>query len=380
MRSVAVLAVVLVMLCLAPHAATGKDGSAVVTTVFNLYGSSVEPFDDSKMGSIKKALVQSAGHGVTDGDVDVSVVTTYTDQQKGRRLLQDGRLVQPGVQLQAETTTTAQSAPDVASSIDNALRSNQIAQIYNANGGQADYTSVVTASSAGSSSGGTSTNGDSSSNGGGQVVNGDSGNSSSGKKSGFPSWVIAVIVVLVLLLVALVAGYFIWRKCAARRAIRAQEFDAAGYFSNAKPSVAPVGGSGGGSGSIWDKAKGLGGGIFRARSKSLADTPAGTISTPSMNGTGGLLRNPQTPFSTIGFTGAGASSSSPPLTTFGSPPPGSSSPGTSRYSGFARTTSGGATPKGSSLPTASPLYTPPPSSGSPYVPTRAGRLMDTLRS
>ena len=168
----------------------------------------------------------------------------------------------------------------------------QIAQVYNQKGGQgADYTTVVTASSTGGGSG------SGSSNSGGQVqkmsgclyhlrsranlhgrtappcdvpqqegtiarahdsvtctactcvrherplrhfhclqqvVNGStSSGGGSGKGSSFPTWVIAIIVILVLVMVALVTGYIVYRKRAAR-GIKAQEFEAASYFSNTK--------------------------------------------------------------------------------------------------------------------------------------------------
>lgn len=60
----------------------GQDASTTVTTSFNLYGNSVEPFDDTKQKALKTAVAQSAGHGVTADNVQVSVDATYADQQK----------------------------------------------------------------------------------------------------------------------------------------------------------------------------------------------------------------------------------------------------------------------------------------------------------
>jgi hypothetical protein len=60
----------------------GQDGEATVTTTFNLYGNSVEPFDDSKQSALKTAVAQSAGHGVKADNVQISVDATYADQQK----------------------------------------------------------------------------------------------------------------------------------------------------------------------------------------------------------------------------------------------------------------------------------------------------------
>ena len=75
-----------------------------------------------------------------------------------------------------------------------------------------------------------------------QVVNGSSssgGGSGGGKGSSFPTWAIAIIVILVLVLVALVTGYIVWRKRAARRVIKAQEFEAASYFDLAFAAGGP---------------------------------------------------------------------------------------------------------------------------------------------
>lgn len=171
-------------------------------------------------------------------------------------------------------------------------------QVFNQNGGQADYTAIFTASNtAGSSGGASSGNSPSSSSSSGNNSNGsstgstNSGNSGGGGKgSSFPTWVIALIVILVscgppqgtlcwsrpccimfqqhrsqcggmslrsacripnelgvmcvierswlrlqvLLLVGLVVGCCVWRKCSKRRAIQEQEFQAATYFSNSK--------------------------------------------------------------------------------------------------------------------------------------------------
>ena len=63
--------------CLLP----GQDASATVTSVFDLYGNGVEPFGSSQTSAIQKALAQSAGHGVADKDISISVLSTYTDQQ-----------------------------------------------------------------------------------------------------------------------------------------------------------------------------------------------------------------------------------------------------------------------------------------------------------
>lgn len=57
-----------------------------MTTVFNLYGNSVEPFDSNKQDAIKTALAQSAGHGVTVNDVQISVDATYSAQQNVRSI------------------------------------------------------------------------------------------------------------------------------------------------------------------------------------------------------------------------------------------------------------------------------------------------------
>ena len=60
----------------------GQDASTTVTTSFNLYGNSVEPFDDTKQSALKTAVAQSAGHGVIADNVQISVDATYADQQK----------------------------------------------------------------------------------------------------------------------------------------------------------------------------------------------------------------------------------------------------------------------------------------------------------
>lgn len=60
----------------------GQDTAAAVSTSFNLYGNSVEPFDDSKQSALKTAVAQSAGHGVTADNVQISVDATYADQSK----------------------------------------------------------------------------------------------------------------------------------------------------------------------------------------------------------------------------------------------------------------------------------------------------------
>ncbi len=124
--------------------------------------------------------------------------------QSGRRLLQGSNLVQAGVRLTAAIQTTQQSAAVVGQAVDSALANNQIAQVYNQNGGQADYTKSVTTSSTGGSSG---SSGSSPSGGGGSSstsgssssssTNSGSGSGSSGSKSSFPGWAVAIIVVVV---------------------------------------------------------------------------------------------------------------------------------------------------------------------------------------
>lgn len=339
-----------------------SDASTTVSVTFDLYGNSVEPFDDTKTKAIQMAVAQSAGHGVTADNVQISVVKTYADQQNsGRRLLQDSNLVQPGVRLTAAIQTTQQSAPDVASAVDSALGNNQIAQVFNQNGGQADYTKVVTASSTGGSSSSSPSDSGSSPSGGSSSGSTDSGSSSgSGKKSSFPSWAVAIIVIVLILLIAAIAGFFIWRKCAARRAIRAQEFEAASYFSNNKSAGAKVAGA----------FSGLSAGASGLLGRFKKAPPPVVSSTPSTDGTSGLMRNPATPFSQIGFSSPGATGNAPSPGIVRSP-----SASQDRYGGFvARPT----TPKGSSLPTANPLYHGPPKPANAYTPRRAGRL-ESLR-
>lgn len=107
--------------------------------------------------------------------------TLFCNAQSGRRLLQDSNLVQAGVRLTAAIATTQQQATAVAQAVDSAIANNQIAQVYNQNGGQADYTKVVTASSTGGSSGG---GGSSPSGGSSSPTPSDSGSSSGSADSG----------------------------------------------------------------------------------------------------------------------------------------------------------------------------------------------------
>lgn len=136
-----------------------------------------------------------------------------------------------------------------------------------------------------------------------------------------------------ILLVAGIAGFFIWRKCAARRAMRAQEFEAASYFSNNKcvqplvrltfclcrrqsairgaPSQSPSGCCPTADSeslslcrSVGSKVSGAFGSLSAGASGLLArfrkEPPQVITSTPSMDGTSGLMKNPATPFSQIG--------------------------------------------------------------------------------
>jgi hypothetical protein len=344
-------AVALLVLCAAPLLTTGQDTAATVTTTFNLYGNSVEPFDDSKQTALKTAVAKSAGHGVTADNVQLSVVATYTDQQKsGRRLLQDpSKLVQPGVQVTSQVQTTQQLAASVSQSIDNALQNNQIAQVYSSNGNQADYTNIVAASNTGNSGGSSPSpsNGNSSPN-TNSSPNGGSTNSSSGSGGGgssFPTWVIAIIVILVLLAVGLVVGCLCWRRRSKRRAIQAQEFQAATYFSNSE-------GIGGKVSDTWGGIKEGTTGFFSRFRKAPLPIVATTSPAPA---------NPTTPFSQVGFGG----SPTPGITRTNS--------GGDKYGGFV--TRAPTTPKGSSLPSANAYQTAPKvSSPGLYTPKRAGRL------
>lgn len=109
--------------------------------------------------------------------------------------------MQAGVRLTATIQTTQQSAAVVGQAVDSALANNQIAQVYNQNGGQADYTKSVTASSTGGSSGSSgsspSGSGGSSSPSGSSSTGSGSGSGDSGSKSSFPGWAVAIIVVVV---------------------------------------------------------------------------------------------------------------------------------------------------------------------------------------
>lgn len=345
-------AVALLVLCTAPLHTTGQDTAATVSTSFNLYGNSVEPFDDSKQSALKTAVAQSAGHGVTADNVQISVDATYADQSKsGRRLLQDARtLVQPGVQVTSKVQTTQQLATSVSQSIDNALQNNQIAQVFSANGGQADYTTVVAASSTASSGG--SSPSPSNSNSSPNTNNSPSGGSTNSSPSGgggggssFPTWVIAIIVILVLLAVGLVVGCLCWRRRSKRRAIQAQEFQAATYFSNSE-------GIGGKVSDTWGGIKEGTTGFFSRFRKAPLPIVATTSPAPA---------NPTTPFSQVGFGG----SPTPGITRTNS--------GGDKYGGFV--TRAPTTPKGSSLPSAN-AYQAAPKVSSPglYTPKRAGRL------
>jgi hypothetical protein len=357
-----VTAVALFGLCAAPLPTAGQDASATVTTTFNLYGNSVEPFDDAKQSALKTAIAQSAGHGVTADNVQISVDHTYADQQKSgrRRLLQNtATLVQPGVQVTSQTQTTQQLATSVSQSLDNALQNNQIAQVYSANGQQADYTTVVTASNTGSSGGsspsGTSPSPSDSNSSPNTNTSPNSGSTNSspsnsgGGGSSFPTWVIAIIVILVLLLIGLLVGCLCWRRRAKRRAIQAQEFQAATYFSNSEGLGAKVS-------DTWGDIKEGTAGFFSKFRKAPLPIVATTSPAPA---------NPSTPFSQVGFGG----SPTPGITRTNS---GGNMSG-DKYGGFV--TRAPTTPKGSSIPSPG-AYQAAPKVSSPglYTPKRAGRL------
>lgn len=317
----AAAAIACALLCLSSGAqlVSGQnDAKVTVTTTFALYGSSVEPFDNSKESAVKSAIVQSAGHGVEDGDVSVSVVQTYQKQQQsGRRLLQQ-QLVQPGVLLQVDVDTTQSSAPEVQQAIASAIGNNQIVNIFKNSGQQADYAQVASQGTTSGSSGG-------------------SGSSNSkGGSGGFPSWAIAVVVILVLLLLAIVTGFFVYRKCARRRAVKANELDAGGYFSSSKPA---------GKSSLVRPAKTSILGTNKSDSSSPVD-----LGTSSMDGFRGIYGSPS--------FGANSGSTRSPSASWASPAL--------------------SAPEGASTP--NPIYVPPAApSSSPYKPTRAGRLIDNIR-
>ena len=63
--------------------------AVAVTTLFDLYGPHVEPWNESKHTAVKAAIVQAAGHGVTADNVAISLVATYSQQQQVLKAKQD---------------------------------------------------------------------------------------------------------------------------------------------------------------------------------------------------------------------------------------------------------------------------------------------------
>lgn len=226
------------IVCLIAAQVTCQPGGPTVdvTTLFNLYGPSVEPWSADKDSAVKAAIVQAAGHGVTPDQVSLSVLNTYANQgQSGRRRLRaDAQLTQPGVALQAVTQTTQPNAQPVSQAITSAISNGNLVNVYKSRGNFDATSASVVSSGPGSGSsnasppdgGNPASNGNNGSNNsppsnptGSPVVASGSGK---GSKKGFPVWAAALVAVLVILLVALVASYFIWRKCAATRELRNQ--------------------------------------------------------------------------------------------------------------------------------------------------------------
>lgn len=245
--AVSIVCLIAAQVCCQPGGST-----ADVTTLFNLYGPSVEPWSADKEAAVKAAIVQAAGHGVTLDQVSLSVLATYANQgQSGRRLRADAQLSQPGVALLAVTQTTQPNAQQVSQAITSAISNGNIVNVYKSSGNfDATSASVVSSGSGSSSSNASPPNGAN------PAPNGNNGSNDSpasnptgspvvasgsgkGSKKGFPVWAAALVALLVILLVALVASYFIWRKCAATRELRNQDHLQGGGYPHSMADGSP---------------------------------------------------------------------------------------------------------------------------------------------